>query len=312
LSDEAKMEMGVHDEGGRELREPNRGADGTRTGGVENLGQGISNEKEREYRLEVVETGEGMRRDEQVGVSPFFGELGDILEVALKAARVMLESGANTARTEKVAYRLGTALGAQDLDISVTPTMIVATDSCGKEAQTRVMRIRNIGVDLNKVTAVQEVARLATCGELQGKEQILARLDEISRFPKVYGGLVTAAAVAAACAGFCTNLGGDWRAILSTLFASFVAQIVKEYLIHHKVEKVFTFYLCSALGSLLAVMLGLLFETTTLEITTLASILLMIPGALMVGAITDVFRQDFLSGLCRGTSGEQPIPVNLL
>ena len=73
-----------------------------------------------------------------------------MLGVALRAGQVMVENGANAARVEESIIRFGRSLGAERMDVFVTPGGIVVSAIARKQHCTRVVRVARTGIDLNR------------------------------------------------------------------------------------------------------------------------------------------------------------------
>src|SRR4051812_7407517 len=86
-------------------------------------------------------------------------DLGDVLRIAMRAGQIMLENGSNTARVEETVHHIGTALGAQGLDVYVTPSGIIASATSHDEHRTLTQRVIKSGIDLSRFAAVLELSR---------------------------------------------------------------------------------------------------------------------------------------------------------
>src|SRR4051794_2916259 len=121
-------------------------------------------------------------------------ELRDVLNTALRAGQILLENGTNTARIEETVRHIGTGLGAEWMEIYVTPQAILATAVSHSEPRTRILRVTGSGVDLSRMDAVIDISRRIDRGELT-IEGALAALDIVARQPRRYGVETTALAV---------------------------------------------------------------------------------------------------------------------
>lgn len=233
-------------------------------------------------------------------------ELRDVLTTALRAGQLMLENGANTARVEETVHRLGTALGAQWMDVYVTPQGIIASAVSHHEHRTRIQRITKAGVDLSRVAAVMDISRQA---EQVGRstEETLSSLEQVAKQPRNYGVWITTLAVALACAGFSVLFGGGVWEFIAVLFAAGTAQYLRHTLLHHNLDRLMTTALVAAFASAGALLCAiwlpeLLPITIKPAVAITGSVLLLVPGVLMVSSTADMFRGDILSGVARATS----------
>jgi uncharacterized membrane protein YjjP (DUF1212 family) len=227
--------------------------------------------------------------------------LGEVLRVAMRAGQIMLENGANTARVEETVHRIGTALGAEWLDVYVTPTGIIASALSHGEHRTITQRVVKSAIDLSRIAAVLEVSRAADAGTLAGAE-VRAALERIAGQPRVYGRWSTALAVAIGCACFAALFGAGPRELLATLLAAGLAQLARERIGRLNIGRLLITGAVAVIAAGLALMLATLLETAQPALVLLASELLLVPGVLMVSSVADLFRGDTISGLARATN----------
>ncbi|HWQ15650.1 MAG TPA: threonine/serine exporter family protein [Roseiflexaceae bacterium] len=248
--------------------------------------------------------------------------LRDVLTTALRAGQIMVENGANTARVEETVHRVGTALGAAWMEVYATPTGIVASAVSGGEHRTRIQRITAAGVDLSKIAAVLDVSRRAAAGELD-REATRDELERIAHRPRVYGPLATTAAVALACGCFAVLFGGGAWELLVALLVSALSHPLRLLLLRARVGPLLaagvTATFASSLALLLAAWLPALAPavqryapllpppTPDRAITGAASVVLLVPGVVMVSSIADLFRGDTISGVARATTAMMTI-----
>src|SRR6266508_308698 len=233
-------------------------------------------------------------------------ELRDVLTTALRSGQLLLENGANTARVEETVHRLGTALGAEWMDVYVTPQGIIATAVSHHEHRTRIQRVTKSGVDLSRVAAAIEVSRRAEQGELT-TDTALAELDRIARQPRLYDVRLTTLAVGLACGGFSVLFGGGQWEFAVVLLAAGLAQFLRHTLLHHNLDRLMTTAIVATFASGVALALSLWLPAVTPIVVKpatviTASVLLLVPGVLLVSSTADMFRGDIISGVARATA----------
>ncbi|NOK59684.1 MAG: hypothetical protein GFH27_549285n208 [Chloroflexi bacterium AL-W] len=228
-------------------------------------------------------------------------ELRDVLTVSLRAGYLMLESGANTLRVERTIHQLGTALGAEWLEVYVTPGAIIATDVSHGEHRTRVQRVAKHSIDLNRMAAIVEMTRRTVAGELE-HDEVRDRLEQIAQQPRFYGRWLTALAVALGCASFAALFGGGPYEVIIAGIAAGLAQLLRSVLVHTSISLLLLTVLVATTASGIALSLVSLFALADPQLPTLASVLLLVPGALLVSSVADLFRGDTMAGMARGVS----------
>jgi uncharacterized membrane protein YjjP (DUF1212 family) len=241
-------------------------------------------------------------------------QLREVLAVALRAGQIMLESGANTARTEDTVRRIGCGLGADELDTYVTPSGIIASVHAYDEHRTRILRIATHGVDLSRMAAVVDVAARIEQGALDCGGAMSA-LDRIAAQPRIYGRWTTNVAVALACACFSVLFGGQLWEFLTVLIAAGLAQYVRDRLNRFGINRLLVTGIVSGVATFIALTLALSAPglaplvaasmpwlpapRPSVAISVAASAILLVPGILMVSSISDLFRGDTLAGMAR-------------
>ncbi len=227
-------------------------------------------------------------------------DLREVLDISLRAGQLLLENGAETWRLEETVHRLGTALGAEWLDVYPTPTGIIISAVAGGEHRTRIRRVVNLGVDLSRVGAVLSLSRQAALGQAN-RAQIHAGLERIAAAPRAYPAWLTVIAVAIACGCFAALAGAGLREFgLGVLAASLTV------LIHHALQRFFGRPLLltvalSAFAGTTAAALGVRVVACQMpELVVIASIISLLPGVPMINSIGDLINANYVSGLVRG------------
>lgn len=230
-----------------------------------------------------------------------FEDLREVLELSLFAGQLMLENGANTFRVEETVQRLGAALGAERMDVYVTPTGLIATATCGSEHRSRVVRSYHSGIDLNRTASVLEVTDAASAGELD-RAGVRAALEAIATQPRLYRLPLTVLWVAMACACFALLFGGGVPETTATAIAAGAAHLLRAALGKLQLGRIIATFLVAILASFLGLELAVLLQAKTPEVALLAPVLLLVPGVLMVSSVADLFRGDLVSGTARAMS----------
>ena len=225
-------------------------------------------------------------------------ELSEVLVVALRAGQLMLESGANTARVEETIHHLGTGLGADWLDVVVAPGSIIISAVSHGEHRTRVQRVVNSGIDLARMAAVIDLSRRAAAGQVD-RAETHAELERIATRPRVYGAGLTLTATTLSCACFAALQGGGIRVMIATMIAAAIAFEVRARLRRWHLGRLVGTSVTAAVGAGVALAVTRLLTAPGASAAILSAVLLLLPGALMVSAINDLFRGDTTPGMAR-------------
>jgi uncharacterized membrane protein YjjP (DUF1212 family) len=225
----------------------------------------------------------------------------DVLAIALRAGQLMLENGANTARIEETVHRLATALGAEWVDVYVTPSGIIATVFSDSDHRTRILRLVRSGIDLSRIAAVLEVSRAAEHGELD-RRAVRVALEEIAKQPRIYNRWLTTSAVGLACACLAVLFGGGLIEAAITFVSSALGLRLREWMTHYNLSRLLSTGLTAFWASALALVLSLVLQASAPAAAMTAAAIFMVPGVLLVSSAADLFRGDTLAGLSRAAS----------
>ncbi len=228
--------------------------------------------------------------------------LRDVIDLSLWAGQLLLQYGADSARIEETVHRLGTGLGADWMDILVSPNAIAVTTSSGIEFRTKIRRVVAIQVNMQIIAEVNDVRHRVTMGELDrvGVRREFERIDHLTR---QYPRWLVAIMVGLACAAFSRLFGGDWPAFIFTFAAGALAMRLRQILAHNY----FNPLLIVVATAFAAGMIGSLATTTGWsaepQAALAASVLLLVPGVQLINAAQDLIRGHLVTGIVRGVTG---------
>jgi uncharacterized membrane protein YjjP (DUF1212 family) len=222
----------------------------------------------------------------------------EVVRLAARAGRIMLENGSETNRVQDTVNTLCVALGMKEADSFATPTglMLTAINAEGRSFSI-VTRISSRTIDLEKVARVFELAReAATRGldpaRLHRELERIAATRHYSDWAKV--------AVGAGTAACCTLLfGGGYREALATLPVGALVKLVSTLLGRIRFNDFFVNVVGGMLAALLAFAAVALGLTPEADRVIVGSIMLLIPGITMVNAIRDTIAGDLVAGISR-------------
>ncbi|MBN1678750.1 MAG: threonine/serine exporter family protein [Anaerolineae bacterium] len=226
-------------------------------------------------------------------------ELNDLVDIMLDIGQLMLQSGAASFRAERTMALVGLALGAEQLEIYVTPTGMVATAICGAEQRTRTRRTGPSGVNMARIAALNSLSRY----ELDGATlaSVRERVNVIKTQPRELPAWTTIPAVAAACGAFALILGGRAPEFLAAAAGAGLAQALRLWLHHVGMTNPFAATVLAAFGaSLMAWGVDSLIAGKHIELAVIASVLLLVPGVPLVTSVIDLTNEDLVSGVTRG------------
>lgn len=229
-------------------------------------------------------------------------ELRDVIDIALWAGQLLLQHGAETARVEETVHRIGTGLGANWLDILVSPNAIVATTISGHEFRTKIRRVVNIGINMEIIVQISELSRRVSAGEAD-RFATRAALERIDAIQRNYNRPLTVLMVGLACGAFSQMFGGGLIELLITTLAAALAMLLRQELnMRHFNPLLVTMAVAFAAGvaGSFPAWLGLVYQRETV---IASAVLLLVPGVHLINAAEDLIQGHLITGLARGVTG---------
>jgi len=222
-----------------------------------------------------------------------------LVDTAVLAGEIMLESGAETYRVEDTISHFLKKASLKHAQVFVITTGIIATLSDPSiEAITVVRRISRRSTNLNKIYRVNEVSRKFYEEEME-LEEAFHELKHI-REEKTYSSFAKNVGIVFTTAFFTLLLGGSYQdSVLSALVGIVLAAGL------YLGKKVgFQGFLLDGINSCLVVICALLLvHLIPIELNTdliiIGGIMPMVPGVAITNAIRDTLQGDYVSGGAR-------------
>lgn len=228
--------------------------------------------------------------------------LRDVIDLALWAGQLLLQHGAETDRIEETVHRIGTGLGANWMDILVSPNAVVCTTSSGEEFRTKVRRVVALGVNMTILAEINDLSRKVSQGQLN-RFQVRRELERIGQIRSNYSRWLVAVCVGLACSAFSQLFGGDWGAFILTAAASSFAMIVRQQM-QLLYFNPFVTTIVTAFSAAAVVSVGMVLDVTATPERAMASaVLLLVPGVHLINAAEDILKGHMVTGLVRGMLG---------
>lgn len=229
-------------------------------------------------------------------------ELAEVVDLALWAGTLLMQSGAESERVEETAHHIGTALGANWLDILVSPNvLIITTSSVDGEFRTKVRRVAGLAVRLDVVHAVNDLSHRIEKDHLD-RAQVRAELERIAHL-KSYNRWLVVLMVGAACAALSRLVGGDEIVFLVTFVAATIAGIVRQELHRRHFNFILIVVATATVAALIAGLADLWDLTPRAQVAISSSVLLLVPGVQLINSAEDILKGHLLTGLTRGFLG---------
>lgn len=214
-------------------------------------------------------------------------ELERIAMVALRAARLFIESGAKVKVVHEGVGLIVRGLGVEFVGGRAGYASHEITVSSGNNTITRMITVGRHGVNHRLDYALRGLCTRVSQGGLN-PDEVEAAIEALVRDTPHYSPLRVAVAVGIACAAFGRLLGIDWLAVGPVFIAGVLGQYGRHWLltrgINAYVVAAVIAFLASAMGGAGARGLG----SQTVPLAMMASILLLVPGVPATNAQTDI------------------------
>ena len=231
-----------------------------------------------------------------------YEELRDVIDLSLWAGQMLLQHGAESQRVEETVHHLGTGLGCDWMDILVSPNAIIVTTTSGHEFRTKTRRVVRLGADLWRITAVNDLSRRVSQGELD-RSQVRHELERIDATPPRYHRWLVVFMVGLACAAFSRLFGGNWPVFVVTFVAATVAMLVRQELTRRYFNQFLVTVASAFVAGVLAASATRLNLSPQPEVALISAVLLLVPGVHLINSAEDLIKGHLVTGITRGAMG---------
>ena len=221
-----------------------------------------------------------------------------VFELATKAGKILLESGAEIFRVEETMRRIMEYYGIETAGFAVMGNAIIAT--CNMQGQAQSAKIEHIPVSsvrLDKITEVNQLSREIEKGKYTC-EQAWKKLETIEKMEKPAFWLqVLASGMGSAC--FCALLRADFMDCVAVCAVSMILYFFMYFVSDKHLSRLVGNLCSSALIALLCILCCRIGFGKNLGNMVVGSITLLIPGAALTSGIRDMTGGDYISGTVR-------------
>jgi uncharacterized membrane protein YjjP (DUF1212 family) len=214
-------------------------------------------------------------------------ELDRVADAALCAARVLMETGAPAKVVHEECSRIARGLGAEHVGLRSGYASLDITVVRGMSSITRMVEVGPLGVNHRLGHAIRELARRIGRGGMTPAEA-LSEMTRLKRDTGRHAPWVVALAVGIACAAFGRLLGMDWAAFGPVAASAAIGQSIRHSLLQRGANVFVIAAGVAFLASSLADMGARWAGSTTLDVSMIASVLLLVPGVPALDAQYDI------------------------
>lgn len=219
-----------------------------------------------------------------------------LMDTALLAGKIMLQSGAETYRVEDTICRILHTSGLETAETFATVTgLFVTLADPSIDAITKITRVSEKQSNLSQVYEVNGVSRRLCCGAISVEEayQELLRIKDKKEYPNsmVYVGIIMTSSF------FTLLLGGgilaSALAAINGLWIVACRHIAGRVKLNNFITDMLSSFIIAVATMLYAHVLD---NSVIVEIIIVGSIMPLVPGVAITNAIRDTLQGDYLSG----------------
>lgn len=224
--------------------------------------------------------------------------INEIVLIAAKAGKIILENGGEIYRVEDTIIRVCKAFDVKNPEAIVMPTgiFISSTDENNKPISI-IKRIHTRKVNLNKISKVNDLSRKLSSKALT-IDEVKVELELLEKEPG-YKQITNVFISGFAVTSFALLFGATIKDSLFAFFIGIVISLVTSYLSKIKFNDFFINLTGGAVAATLGILLSRLKLIYSMDTVIISSIMLLVPGLTITNAIRDTIAGDLVSGISR-------------
>jgi len=224
--------------------------------------------------------------------------LKKLTDISSEIGFLMLSHGAEIHRVEDTICRIAAAYGIF-ADVFAIPTSLVVTlsDSEG-ESFTTTRRVYNRDLNLDNVDKLNALSR-KICAEKLDFNEIVTAVSEIKKRP-IYPPLFQIAMSALGAGAFAILFNGDIYDSFAAAFVGVVIRLSTNIMERSNGGTLLTNIVGGAICSAASMMMLKLYPYLDLDVITISSLMLLVPGLSMTNSVRDLVAGDLNAGVLKG------------
>lgn len=223
-----------------------------------------------------------------------------LLSVCKNLATAILENGGETYRAEECIIRLCNRFGFDDVDVMAFPTgVVISVKDENKNCYSETCRVKRRSFDLRRLNSANEISRRVIDGEISLFEAEKIFCVSESGSDKNFLKWINIMAGGLSSGFFAVLFGGKIVDFFAALICGLAIQLFLLFFKKIDAANFISNFVGSALASVIAVMLILLYPSLNLSLVIIGAIMPLLPGLPMTNAIRDTINGDLISGISR-------------
>lgn len=181
------------------------------------------------------------------------------------------------------------------------PTAILSSFSSGEEEVTKIERVEPMGVNLGKLSHLDQVARQVIRHQMSYEEGF-ERLEEILNARDGFGKRMHLVYFLFSAAGFMVLFGGTWADLVAAMTVGLLMGVISIVKPLGLVGQLFE-AIVAVVASLTTGLLAKLFPELNVGVVILSSLIIFMPGLFITIAIAEIATNNLVSGTARLVGG---------
>lgn len=225
--------------------------------------------------------------------------MDEVLETAVEAGHILLESGAEIFRVEETMQRISRYFGVDEdhKEFFVLANGLFASGTTEKGHFAKVRQARVQGARLSKVVAINQLSREIEQGKYT-LPQVRRELERIRRIPEPPKYLQILAS-GFGSAGFCCMFGGGVLDCIAAFLAGLILYVFVLYVSAPHMSTISGNLLGGSIVTVICIVLYKLGLGRDLSHMIIGSIIPLVPGVAFTNGIRDIADGDYISGAVR-------------
>ena len=221
----------------------------------------------------------------------------EILDVATTIGYYILKYGGETNRVEDTVQRIGLAYQMDEIHVFAISSSIVITTIKDGNSLSETKRVNKQETNLDRVEQFNALSR-EICENLPTYDAIQKRVEEIEKRP-LYPFWVSVLAYSIIGSSFAIFFGGG----ISECIVSFFVGLILRFVMYTADKLQAPLFFSNVAGSAVTVILVQLatypFPALNTQTSTIAVLMLLVPGVLLTNCIRDFVATDYTAGLSK-------------
>lgn len=227
--------------------------------------------------------------------------LHEFVDFLVSACRILMECGCSSNRVELLTTRLGLSWGFE-VETMAIPTGVWLAVRRGKERVLELTRIKNWGVDLDKLVRLNDLVDLIEVHQISIPEAHI-RMQNIAKAPAPYPWYLTLLAGGGSSLGLVYFFGGDSIELFLAFVVGLLVQAINKYGLRTEAQRHLSDFICAMVVAAVVLMFKRVFPGIDAPKLTVGGLTGLFPGLTFVNAVHEIAQKNLVSGTAKLIEG---------